>query len=121
MYPEALVEFAVQQIEGVPVVQVRGEIDMSNAKQLTKAIEGAADEADGALIVSLGEVSYFDSQGVDVLVRIAERFDANRRRLILVAPQGAGPRRILTLAGLPDVIPIFDSVPEALSHSRAEH
>jgi anti-sigma B factor antagonist len=56
--------------DGIPVVTVAGEIDMSNAGRFRDALGLAAAAVDGgSFVVDLTGVEYLDSAGVHVLSR----------------------------------------------------
>lgn len=77
----------------VPVAEVRGEVDISNAAQLRGSLAGLAT---GGLVVDLSEVGYFDSAGFAVLdLLIGEGVLA-----VVVAP-GSVVRTAMTLMDLP--------------------
>ena len=78
--------------DGIPVVTVAGEIDMSNAGRFRDALGLAAAAVDGgSFVVDLTDVEYLDSAGVHVLFAHASRI-----RLI------AGPllEPVLAVSGL---------------------
>ena len=87
--------------DGIPVVTVAGEIDMSNADRFRDALGLAAANADGGpFVVDLTGVEYLDSAGVHALFEHAARI-----RLV------AGPllEPVLTVSGLADIISVDDS------------
>jgi anti-sigma B factor antagonist len=57
--------------DGVTVLTVVGEIDLSNHDSLGTAIEAA----DGPVLVDLTGVEYLDSAGLSVLFRYSERIE----------------------------------------------
>ena len=86
--------------DGILVVTVAGEIDMSNADRFRDALGLAAASADGgSFVVDLTGVEYLDSAGVHVLFAHAARI-----RLI------AGPllEPVLTVSGLSDITSVSD-------------
>ena len=93
--------------DGIPVVTVAGEIDMSNADRFRDALGLAAAAAaataatadGGSFVVDLTGVEYLDSAGVHVLFAHAARI-----RLI------AGPllEPVLTVSGLSDITSVSD-------------
>lgn len=86
--------------DGIPVVTVAGEIDMSNADRLRDALGLAAATADGgSFVVDLTGVEYLDSAGVHGLFEHASRI-----RLI------AGPllEPVLTVSGLSGIASVSD-------------
>ena len=86
--------------DGIPVVTVAGEIDMSNADRLRDALGLAAATADGgSFVVDLTGGEYLDSAGVHALFEHAARI-----RLV------AGPllEPVLTVSGLSDITSVSD-------------
>ena len=86
--------------DGIPVVTVAGEIDMSNAGRFRDALGLAAAAVDGgSFVVDLTGVEYLDSAGVHVLFAHAARI-----RLI------AGPllEPVLTVSGLSDITSVSE-------------
>ena len=87
--------------DGIPVVTVADEIDMSNADRFRDALGLAAAVADGgSFVVDLTGVEYLDSAGVHALFEHAARI-----RLV------AGPllEPVLTVSGLADIASVDDS------------
>ncbi len=112
--------FQVRQADGFPVVEVSGEIDLTNVDQLELCLESAAQADRGAVIVSLHNASYFDSRTIHALLRFADRLSTNRQQLLLVAPRGGSPGKILKIAGLTDAIPMYETVDQAVSAAGSE-
>ena len=111
-------QFAIQQTHGMPLVEVSGEVDLTNVEQLEQKLEQAARADCGVVIVSLRDATYFDSSTIHVLLRFAERLSVNRQRLLLVAPAGGSPAKILSIAGISDALPMFESVEKATAAGR---
>lgn len=105
--------FQIQQANGLPLVEVSGEVDVSNVDQLEATLEDAAQADRGAVIVSLQNASYFDSRTIHALLRFADRLSTNRQQLLLVAPRGGSPGKILKIAGLTDALPMYETVDAA--------
>ena len=98
------------------LVRVHGEIDLSNAQEVSSAIGSAMDQEARQLVVDLSDITYLDSSGVALLLRLAERLQSRRRQLHLVVPRGSPVRRVLVFTGLPRVIPVEARLDEALAH-----
>jgi anti-sigma B factor antagonist len=78
--------------DGIPVVTVAGEIDMSNADRFRDALGLAAAAVDGgSFVVDLTGVEYLDSAGVHALFAYASR-------ILLIAGPLLEP--VLTVSGL---------------------
>jgi anti-anti-sigma factor len=98
------------------LVRVHGEIDLSNAQEVSSAIGSVMGQEARQLVVDLSDITYLDSSGVALLLRLAERLQSRRRQLHLVVPRGSPVRRVLVFTGLPRVIPVEARLEEALAH-----
>ena len=90
---------------GRTTATLRGEFDMA----ATFTLEPALEEAVGApgvetLTLDLGEVTFIDSTGVGVLLRVHE--EAERRGIELaIEPGPPEVQRVFAVAGLTEVLP----------------
>jgi anti-sigma B factor antagonist len=112
------VSFAVDVVQGVPVVAAPEEIDITNAEGLRTALLQAAASGDGTLVVDLTRTRFCDSAAIHALVDAHKRARAGGGRVVLVT-SGAAVPRIFELTGVDRVIPRFPSVAEALAHLPA--
>lgn len=92
------------------VVQVRGEIDLSNARDLLDEIGDAVRSGATTITVDLSAVSFLDSSGIAMLFQLRQRIAYSRQELRLVVPPGSPIRRVLELTGVPQVIPVRDAL-----------
>ena len=92
---------------------MRGEVDIETAPRLTAALDEAIRESRGPFIVDLCEVEFLDSSGVSVLVRARAVLGQKERELAVICPPGP-VRRIFEVAGIDDLLVLFDS-PEQLA------
>ncbi len=86
-----LAAVSVLAVDGVALVAVCGEIDLSNADDVRLAITGA--RRDIPLVVDLTEVRHIDSIGVAMLAGLGPGVH-------LVAPGAGVAGRLLTMVGL---------------------
>jgi anti-anti-sigma factor len=112
------------RVEGVRqgticLVRVHGEIDLSNAQEVSTAIGSAMGQEARRLVVDLSDITYLDSSGVALLLRLAERLQTRRRQLHLVVPRGSPVRRVLVFTGLPRVIPVEARLEDVLAQCDA--
>lgn len=99
---------------GVPIVRVRGEIDLSNADGVLTMIHGAHDEDAPGMVVDLQGLEYLDSAGVRLLFRASRSVGASGGRLVAVVPLDSPVRRVLDLAEASTVFPLEESEDAAL-------
>jgi anti-anti-sigma factor len=98
---------------GYVVVALRGELDVSGAGGIERALAGAA--APGSrVIVDLAELTFIDCRCVAVLASAWKQARQAGGDLLLASPRGL-VLRILSLTGLIDLLPVFASVAEASS------
>jgi anti-sigma B factor antagonist len=90
----------------IPVAQLRGDIDVTNAARLGQDL---ADLATDGLVVDLSRISYFDSAGFAVLDRLL-----SQHAMAVVIMPASVVRTAMTLMGLP----FHDSVDDAVAALR---
>ena len=98
-------------------VAVRGEVDIHTTPRLSAALDDAARDGHGAFVVDLSDVEFLDSTGVAALVRMRAVLGRDDRPLGVVCPPGP-VRRMLELAGIADLLELFDSREQAAAASR---
>ena len=90
--------------DGVAVVAVRGEIDVSTAPELRDVLHAAID--DGARMeVDLRHVTFMDSTGLAVLVDAHRRLGPAHEAIVLRDPQPP-VMRVLRVSGLDGILDV---------------
>ncbi len=89
--------------DGVAQLAVRGEIDLATAPFLDDAFDLLDLQGEGEIRLSLAEVSFIDSSGLQSLVTGHRRLAADGRRLVITE---VPPRlwRLLRVSGLDRVL-----------------
>jgi len=91
----------VEHVNGIDVVTLRGEHDLSTATDVSQRIDLALESASG-LAIDLSEATFIDSAVLRVLITAQER--ANERgagfAIAVADSSGHGVHRLLTLTGL---------------------
>jgi len=85
----------------VPVVTVRGEVDVYTVEDLRTCLDAAVATGSGEIVIDLAGLEYIDSAGLGVLVSTLRRLRHAGGDLVLRAPT-AGTFRLLEIAGLAD-------------------
>ena len=104
-----LADLAMEEQNGAVVATITGEIDLSNAVTLERAMLDAVPNTASGMVVDLSGVSYLDSAGIRMLGEMAERLRWREQRLAVVAPEGSRVRGVLTMAGAQDLVAFEDS------------
>jgi anti-anti-sigma factor len=87
--------------DGVPVLAVSGELDMSNVEHMRAAVSSCGAERAGRLVFDLSGLRFIDSAGIAVLLDAAERIGT-----VVVRSPSPAVRRVIEVTGLTEVLPI---------------
>jgi anti-anti-sigma factor len=107
----------IERIDGVPVAHIREDIDATNATITQQRLADALGPDALSMVVDLSDTRYLDSAGIDMLLRLGDRLDHRRAKLILVIPDASQLKRLAKIVGLPEVIATHPSLPEALQEA----
>jgi anti-anti-sigma factor len=96
------------------VIAPEGDLDIATVGEFRAALQDAAEEGAGVVVVDLSQVSFIDSSGLGAIVELHSRLRRSRRRLAVVAPDGSAAAVLLGLAGLRDRLSISETRASAL-------
>lgn len=99
-----------RQDRGALVLGVTGDLDIDNVAPLGAALESAASDGDGPVVVDLSDVSFADSTTVNVLLQ-GQTLLGPRLRLAAPSPF---MERLIGVLGLDSALPVFPTVAEAI-------
>ncbi len=112
--PGHILSVEIDALDGVTIVRLVGEVDVSTADALTDAV----DNAPGPVVMDLSGVTFMDSSGVRALVEAQHHAVENERVFALYRPS---PRvvRLLELIDLRDMFTeVTDIDPSSLRALR---
>jgi anti-anti-sigma factor len=115
--PEQLIVGVWGPRDGVCVVALGGEMDMSNAAELGHALSGRGDLARCRVVVELSALRFIDSTGIKELIHLAKLTKASAGTIILAAPS-PHVARVLELVRFEQIVTIQASLEAALDHAR---
>ena len=98
------------ETHGLTLVELAGELDLTNAEDVERKLEQAADGG-GGLVLDLNRVTFIDSAGLHMLFRVARGIGDPRRFGIVLQPT-ALVARTLEIVGLNAVTTVRHSVDE---------
>lgn len=84
---------------GIVLVSVEGEVDVSNASQLRDELDQALSSGAKAITIDLSQAPYIDSTGIGVLVGAAHHAKDKGIELTVAKPQ-SNVARVLGLLGV---------------------
>lgn len=98
---------------GAVIVVVEGEVDLYSSPKLRHEIVRWCEEKTPSLIVDLGGVTYMDSSGIATLVEGLQLMKKYGGKMGIARPDPS-IQRVLGFAHLDKVLPIFQTVEEAV-------
>jgi len=112
------IQVQVRKVDGVPLLDVAGELDLYTSPKLKAALDSLLAEGHTRLIVNLLETTYLDSTALSVLTATLKqvREAGGNLGLIYTQPQ---IERMFTITGLDEVFPIFRGEADAVNAARA--
>jgi anti-anti-sigma factor len=99
-----------------PVLELYGDFDFETVPEIDRFLRrrlGPLYHREH-LVIDLSTTTFVDSSFVAFVVRLLKDLRAGRKELVLIRP-GGQVRRVLALVGLPNLVPVFDSLDEAVS------
>ena len=116
MTPEEPITTSVGRRNGVTVVSVGGEIDLSTAPAFEAAIAGALAEEPAVLVIELSGVQFMASAGLRILVATQEKVSKSAQ--VAVVASTAATSRPIELTGLDKVFSLYPTLDDALTAVR---
>ena len=98
-----------------PVLELNGEFDLDTVPDIDRFLRRSLGPLyhQQHLVIDLEQATFVDSSFVAFLVRLVNDQRAKRTELVLARPHGQ-VRRVLALVGLHNIVPVFESVEEAV-------
>lgn len=109
-----LADLRARRDDGVVIVTVTGEIDMSNAGALRDAIVEATPNDALGLVLDFTSVDYIDSTGVHLLYRLGDNLRARGQTLRVVIPPDSPSSDALRLAGVQRHVDVVTELDEGV-------
>lgn len=103
-----------RDVDGIPVIEVNGELDLFNINGFEVALQRAAERDVGAVIVSLAQARYFDSAAIHKLLVFRQQLSINRQALLTIKPSLESAQRILCISGLAGKKEVCESLDDAV-------
>jgi anti-sigma B factor antagonist len=112
-------QFPVAVVQGVPVVTMPEEIDITTAEALRSALLAAATNRHKTVVADMTGTRFCDSSGLHTLLRAHKLAMSDGGEMRLVVPASGAVPRVLALTSLHLFIPCFPSLAAALAQSPA--
>ena len=107
-----------ESVEGVELFRVVGEVDASNAPELSERVLGAVSNQASAVVLDLSNTTYIDSSGISLIFAVGEGVRNRRQQLRLVVVPGSFPAEVLAAVSIERSIPVDPVLDQALAALR---
>jgi anti-sigma B factor antagonist len=109
-----LADLTVESVGGVTVAGVSGEIDVSNASELSAQISELTENGVEGLALDLTAVDYLDSSGLRMLLNLAHTFDDRGRELRVIVKEGSFIASLMETTGVLGILSVGGSREDAV-------
>src|SRR3954449_110896 len=107
-----------RHLNGYTLLNVEGVIKLGESAQFfAQTLERTLSDDHGHVIIDFTKINYIDSTGIGEMVGYLGRFRNSKRELILVNPSQR-IRKLLQVARLAELFPIYETVDAALAAER---
>ena len=113
------IEVTWERQDGVAIAIVSGRIDSGVTDELQSKLESGLEADDRAVVLDLEHVSYINSSGLRVGLRIARQCRDSGRQFGICKLSDA-TRAIVAISGFDQVIPVYESRTRALNQVSVE-
>jgi anti-sigma B factor antagonist len=114
---------AAELDDGLRIISVQGELDLSTAGDLETPLEAAVASGDARMLIDLSQCEFIDSTGIALIVRAWQRLDrgadGDGSGRVVICSQNEQVRRVLEITGLESSISIHGTRDEAIAALRA--
>lgn len=112
------IETSLRHRDGVPVLDVVGEIDIYTTPQFKEAVSAAIDEGKPGIVINMTKVTYMDSSGFGTLLSATKRLRPVDGALYLSGCNDA-ITRMLQITRLNTIFGIYATEEDAVTAAKA--
>ncbi len=112
------IETSLRNEDGIPVLDVTGEIDIYTTPQFKEAVSAAIDQNKPAIVINMTNVTYMDSSGFGTLLSATKRLRPLDGALYL-SGCNEGIQRMLQITRLNTIFGVYATETEALAAAKA--
>src|SRR5579872_478745 len=107
----------VEPLGKLTLVHVLGELDITNYRELSEAIERAGEGSRDPILVAFVECTYIDTSGITALVGAHRKFG---KRLHVIVPHHSKIRKMFETTGLHRALLVHDDFRAAIEDATSQ-
>ena len=112
------IESSLRFVQGIPVLDIVGEIDIYTTPQFREAVVAAIEQGGPAIVINMTKVSYMDSSGFGTLLSATKKLRPMNGMLFLCNCNEA-ITRMLQITRLDTIFGVCDSEEAAVAGAKA--
>jgi anti-anti-sigma factor len=113
----ATIAISRSESDGVEIVALRGDVDLTNAGLVREAVEATSSES---VVLDLTDVAFLDSMAISTFVLGQHELAIDRRALFVVSPPETPSAWTLRVTGVSEAV-VCESLDAALVLAAARH
>ena len=107
-------EISKKKEDGVVIISVNGRLDAVSSPDFDLELGKLLDDGEASLVFDLNELDYISSAGLRSFLMITKKLKATSGKIALASLKDI-VKQVFEVSGFNQIIPIFDSLDEALS------
>ncbi|HEY1316892.1 MAG TPA: STAS domain-containing protein [Gaiella sp.] len=114
---DGTIAIAKAETDGVEIISLQGELDLTNATLVREAVDGTASKT---VVLDLSAVTFLDSMAISTLEGSQRHLASEERSLVVVSPPTTPSAWTLRVAGM-DRDVVRESLDDALDAAIGRH
>jgi anti-anti-sigma factor len=111
----SIIRVQEERLDSTLVLALDGEFDASSVGEVAVKLRRLVENQTKKLVVDLGDVTYLDSAGINLVFAIGGELSARQQQLHLVVVPGSPIERTLEIVGVDRAFPVHATRDEALA------
>ena len=109
----AFFQTRVREVQGTPVVELEGEVDLSTSASFKETVYQVIDSGKRDIVIDLDGLDFMDSTGLGVLVAVLKKISLEGGSIRLVCSKRS-ILKVFRITGLDKVFDIYDNLQRCL-------
>jgi anti-anti-sigma factor len=110
-------EISKRKLDRTLIVSVNGRLDAASSPDFDRELGLMMDEGEASLVFDMKELEYISSAGLRSFLKLAKKLKSKSGKIALASLQDI-VQQVFDVSGFNQIIPVFDSVEEALSNVK---
>jgi anti-sigma B factor antagonist len=103
--------------DGILIICLNGRLDAVSSPDFDRELGQLVDDGETSIVFDLNELNYISSAGLRSFLIIAKKLKAKSGKIALTSLQDI-VKQVFEVSGFNQILPIFNSVDEALSNVK---